>query len=295
MAMRDLDPLNRIRRARSARSMRPAARSRRASLGQACAIAALALLAPGAVMAGPHDRGVILPHLNTSIEYTSTVSSYEGQSELRDCEEAVVEGRVDEEHAQVWFVLASFHDSPGPVQLAGACFGFGDYDGSKLQFTAFGASNDGYLEIPTGRWPGPDSGTALVFKVGQEPRTTVVELYWFASYAYGAVVVPLTIQPDNPGGQFSVRLNSDGSGPDDPEDYAGAFGAMGFGTPGMNPCGDMPGVEGACCIFSDCTILTREDCEGQGGQYLGDNTDCFPNPCGKPIETTWGILKRIYQ
>ena len=266
----------------------------RSIVGPACAIAAVALLAPSAVTAGPHEGGVLLTHLNPSIEYTSSVPSYEGQSDLRDCEDAVVEGRVDEEHAQVWFVLASFHNSPGPVQLAGAAFGFGDYDGSKLQFAAFGPSNNDGLELPSGRWPGPEEGTALVFKVGEDRRTTVVELYWFASYAYGAVVVPLTIQPHTPGGQFSIPVNSDDLGSDDPEDYAVEFGAMGFGTPGMNPCGNGPGVQGACCTFSDCTILTREECEGRGGLYQGDNTDCFPNPCGKPIETTWGMLKRIY-
>ena len=135
-----------------------------------------------------------------------------------------------------------------------------------------------------------------MFRQGQEPRTTVVELYWFASYAYGAVVVPLTNQPDDgDGGQFSdtdcpamVRAAPF-------EDYADDFGAMGFGMPGTNPCGGPDGAEGACCVFSDCTILTREECEDEGGVYLGDNTDCFPNPCGKPIETTWGTLKRIYQ
>jgi hypothetical protein len=171
--------------------------------------------------------------------------------------------------------------------LGGASFGFGDYDGSKLQFVAYGASNDGNLEVTTGRWPGPESGTAILFTQGREPRTTVVELYWFASYAYGAVVVPLTNQPDNPGGQFTAYDSAD-------EDFADDFGAMGFGTPGINPCGG-PGVQGACCTFSDCTILTREECEGEEGIYQGDNTDCFPNPCGKAIETTWGTLKRIYQ
>ena len=242
-------------------------------------------------MAGPHEGGILLAHLNPSIEYTSSISSYEGQSDLRDCEDAIVEGRIDPEHAQVWFVLASFRNSPGPVELAGASFGFDDYDGSKLQFAAFGPSNDGYLEIPTGRWPGPEEGTALVFRSGQERRTTVVELYWFASYAYGAVVVPLRARPfGGAGGEFSDPT------PGDPvEDYAADFGSMGFGMPGTNPCGGVPGAEGACCTFSDCTILSRDECESGGGLYLGDNTDCFPNPCGKPIETTWGTLKRIYQ
>jgi hypothetical protein len=40
------------------------------------------------------------------------------------------------------------------------------------------------------------------------------------------------------------------------------------------------GVTGACCVGTDCTIQTEEDCTGMGGTYQGNNTTCDPNPCG---------------
>jgi hypothetical protein len=39
-------------------------------------------------------------------------------------------------------------------------------------------------------------------------------------------------------------------------------------------------VSGACCDpFGSCSISTQVECEALGRTYLGDNTDCDPNPC----------------
>jgi hypothetical protein len=256
----------------------------------------IALLAPCALreaLAGPHANGVLLPHLNPSIEYTSTMPSYEGMSGLQDCREAIVQGRVDAERAQVWFVMASFAYSPGPVELATAAFGFGAYNRSRIEIVAYGACNDGYLEMPTDGWPGPNEGTAILFFVPDNvQRSEVVELYWFASYAYAAVEIPLGPRPEAPppNPQFTTPAVNNSA----IEDEASDFGVIGFGMEGYNPCGFVV-ADGACCVFSECLILRREECEAREGVYQGDNTDCFPNPCGKPIETTWGVLKGFYQ
>ncbi|MBM3318898.1 MAG: hypothetical protein FJY75_13705 [Candidatus Eisenbacteria bacterium] len=257
------------------------------SIRGSCAAVGLLVLCGARAVAGPHAGGIVLAHLNPAIEYTSSVSSYQGMSGLEECKKAIVEGRVDAERAQVWFVLASFENSRGPVNLGGAGFGFGDYDGSRLQFSGFGPCNDGFLELPSNGWPGPREGTALVF---QDPRRRdVEELYWFASYAYGIVTVPLAPAPHFPSSQFASR--------DTPpvEDEAEDFGSIGFGTPGYNPCGQVS-ARGACCLFSRCAQMTRDECEGRGGRYLGDNTACFPDPCAEEqIQTTWGTLKKIYE
>lgn len=259
------------------------------------AAALLLALAPGEAAGGPHANGVLLAHLNPKIEYTSTVTSYEGMADLEECEKAIVEGRVDAERAQVWFVLASFEASPGPVELGGAGFGFGDYDASRLQFGASGPCNDGFLELPTSGWPGPREGTALLFDPLRPHREDVVELYWFASYAYGAVVVPLDEAPHYPPGEQFSMPNTGEPGESTVVDEAADFGSIGFGTPGYNPCGQGP-AEGACCLFGNCHILSRNDCEDQGGIYRGDNTDCFPNPCEEDqVKTTWGVLKKLYE
>ena len=36
---------------------------------------------------------------------------------------------------------------------------------------------------------------------------------------------------------------------------------------------------GACCVGTDCTIETEEDCVDMEGEYQGDDTECDPNPC----------------
>jgi hypothetical protein len=39
-------------------------------------------------------------------------------------------------------------------------------------------------------------------------------------------------------------------------------------------------VPGACCDpYGGCSISTRAECEALGRTYMGDNTDCDPNPC----------------
>ena len=41
--------------------------------------------------------------------------------------------------------------------------------------------------------------------------------------------------------------------------------------------------DGACCFCNfTCQVLTPEACAAQGGTYLGDGTDCSPNPCAVP-------------
>jgi hypothetical protein len=246
----------------------------------------LGLVAPAA-LAGPHDGGYLVPHLDPTIEYTSTILSYQGMSDLDDCEEAIVEGVVEAQRAQVWYVVAAFRDSPGPVDLGGVEFGFESYDQSKIAFIDSGPCNDGFLELPSSGWPGPREGTSIVFQSAR--REEVVEIYWFASYVYGQVAVPIGPRPGMAADvQFSSIESSD-------DDLAGGFGVMGFGEPGYNPCGGS--TEGACCVYPDCLILSREECASQGGRYRGDNTDCFPDPCEgpPPIETTWGTLKKLYE
>jgi len=39
------------------------------------------------------------------------------------------------------------------------------------------------------------------------------------------------------------------------------------------------GVTGACCIDGSCSLRTRTDCEGSGGNYLGDGTTCEDVDC----------------
>jgi len=68
------------------------------------------------------------------------------------------------------------------------------------------------------------------------------------------------------------------------------IGALGLG------CGAPP-VTGACCLPSTvCIIVDRSECTAQSGTYLGDGTDCEPNPC-VPVaveRSSWGRIKARY-
>lgn len=259
----------------------------------ACLCAAVSGFAPA--LGGPHAYGVILPHIVPGLEYSFAVS-YEGQSNLRDCEDAIVRGEVptgEEEVAQVWFVLAAFPNSPGPVDLAGINFGFEDFSTSDIDFADHGACNDGFLTIPSYGWPGPVEGMVMVFRPVR--HTEVVEIYWFATYVYGPVSIGLGPNPTMVEGAPEGGFADTSIPPEFDEIYE--YGILGFGEEGYNPCrGPDPDVEGACCVDDLCYLVSREECESLGGDYQGDNTECFPNPCrGPTIETHWWKLKRLYR
>lgn len=54
---------------------------------------------------------------------------------------------------------------------------------------------------------------------------------------------------------------------------------LGYGTKctPINPCPQPP--TGACCFGTICQIKTEAQCLAGEGEYRGDGTDCFPNPC----------------
>jgi subtilisin-like proprotein convertase family protein len=48
-----------------------------------------------------------------------------------------------------------------------------------------------------------------------------------------------------------------------------------------------PAAQGACCVGPACSIETPASCAAMGGAYMGDGTDCFPNPCVSPPPEYW--------
>ncbi len=42
---------------------------------------------------------------------------------------------------------------------------------------------------------------------------------------------------------------------------------------------EAPPQTGACCLDQSCTFGSADDCAALGGNYLGDGSDCDPNPC----------------
>ncbi|MCK4304696.1 MAG: hypothetical protein KAY24_10705 [Candidatus Eisenbacteria sp.] len=247
--------------------------------------------------AGPHERGVLFAHINPDLEYTTSFMDYRGKSDLRSCEDAITDGLVDPERAQIWYVMASFARSPGPIELAGIQFGFEAFDCSAIDIYEYGPCNgDEGLELSSSGWPGPEEGTSLVWGgrgSSRFPTTEVVEIYWFASYVYGRVSIELGENPDF-GAYFGAPFHTENYPPE--KDEIEEFGIIGFGESGYNPCRPS-GALGACCVSDMCRLTTREDCEWLGGIYQGDNTKCFPSPCERyeAIETNWTTIKRLYR
>ena len=60
--------------------------------------------------------------------------------------------------------------------------------------------------------------------------------------------------------------------------------ATGIGTLNLSFEGDGSGNVGACCIGSDCSILSESDCMTSGGTYNGDGSDCGSVSCEMPCE-----------
>lgn len=268
-------------------------------LGSRCLAAAAVLitwaLGPAALAQdGPHANAYLVPHVALDIEYTASINDYSGMSNVRSCDEISVSAPVSdpgELTPVVWYVLAVFEDSPGPVEMHGITFGIGDYDAASFEIYRYGECFFNHsLELSSPGWPGPNTGTALVGTDQYLSRDTIAEVYWFASYVYGEVEVPLDVNPVQDVGEIG---NAD-EPPTMDRIYAENYGRLGFGRLGYNPCEPLPAT-GACCFAEECEIVTLDDCAAGNGDYMGDNTTCFPiNPCEPAQATSWGNLKRLY-
>jgi len=259
--------------------------------------AGLAAVVAGRVHAGPHEYGVLLGHIAPGIEYTSG-EAYEGRSDVDDCSDAVCWAPVpeDPEQAVLIYILASFHESPGPIKVHSFEFGLGQYDMGSFSIADYGYGSavqlDEVNQLASSGWPGPNEGIAVAWKYVSACEDELQELYWFAGYVYGPVEIPLGKDPTQ---DFAgVAVSEPPPSVRDDFEQLGTI-AFGSGAEGDNPCNEGP-IEhwGACCVGSDCEEMYLEDCEYRGGTYQGDGTDCFPDPCKPAVQTTWWKLKRLY-
>jgi hypothetical protein len=246
------------------------------------AVAALACMGSVA-LAGPNAGGTLIAH-DANLQYTNEIPDYCGLGTgIPGCECLQADVRIDgssPDNIRVWKVYAAFCATASP-RLKGMTFGV-TYDPAALILTAWGNCcgdpNNGAAEFPGAGWPGRDTGTSLVFQITQTGCLT--ECYWFAGYAYYGAASLFCLR-DNPdpvlGGNFA-----DDSVPSLLDPIA-CYGCMGFEMPGTVCCPECGGVQGACCVDNICYIMTPEDCDRAGGEYLGDNSDCGPpDPCEPP-------------
>jgi len=232
---------------------------------------------------GPNAGGTLIVHTNPSVAYTYEDVDYCGQANLDQCELAIT--REDRPVLTGLHVLAAFPASSSP-RLKGVSFGI--HYGTCVQLLNWHPCSE--FESPDPTWPASDQGTGLSFNSAQ--TTHLTELYWFVAYVEPGRVEEFRLTPHPTQG----ALFADDSVPAvvDPIVDLGRFGWL---QDGYRPCPDAPSPVGACCIGTECVVLSGAQCATQGGQYVGDGTVCEATTC-LPVSierTSWGQLKGRYR
>jgi hypothetical protein len=248
-------------------------------------------------LAGPHAGGTLIIHSPDIIfcldgggagTGSPDLCTASGDLPLLDCESAVINGS-GEFVADFLAVYAAFPQTSSP-RLLGLTMGI-SYDESAIFILDSQACGD--FELPNSNWPSSGEGTAITWVAPQTDH--LVPVYVFAAYEYYGLDVSFDL------GQHPIHGSwfADDSVPSVLDPVAD-FGRFGFnGNPGYLPCPEAGDPVGACCIDLDCLciIATRQECDAEGGDYLGDNTDCdavvcecFPGACclsdGECFDTT---------
>lgn len=255
------------------------------------AVAVFSLLAKAA-LAGPNAGGTILVH-NPQLTYPGPGQGFSAcgmGTPPASCESANT--RIDDGDNQyvVWKVYAAFVPCTSP-RLKAMEFGI-TYDPSVVlvdRGNCLGDPNGGHQELPGPGWPSSGSSDVLIWQYTQ--TTTLVEAYWFAGYTENGEPGEFRLTASQYGGMFA-----DDSNPPQNDAIAG-YGALGFNEPGSAVCPPSASL-GACCIGPTCTIACESDCEGHGGNYLGEGTTCDPpGVCGAvpTSSATWGRIKQRYR
>jgi len=302
-------------------------------MSRATVVAVVFLMLSGVAAAGPNAGGTIFVH-DPGLRYQGYGQAYCSMgTPPASCESAVTQLDGNDDSPWVWKVYAAFKPCTLP-RLKALDFSIsynawpGDPNGIViLDHGACIADTPHEGEYPDYGWPGSGTGDVLVFQYTQTTR--LVEMYWFAGYAYHGGAGYFRLAPGRYGGQFA-----DDSVPALLDPIAG-YGALGFNQPGTLTCPSAE-AEGACCVGSDCwmkceidcqgtflgpgtpcdpnpcehhvgaccipiclcAIMDENDCLSHGGNYMGDNSSCDPNPCCPVVPTrieSWGQIKRAYR
>lgn len=214
---------------------------------------------------GPNRAGTLILHAAPGLVFTDD-ADFCGVAGDPDC--GTVVNRADDGEPVVVHVLAAFPESATP-RLLGLTFGITYPD--CVQVLDWQSCGD--FEIVTPEWPGPGAGTAVTWAGAQ--TTTVVEVYWFA--AAGTAEEPGEIALQTHPTQEALFADDAIPANLDPIVELGSFG---FFRDGSTPCPGPQTPIGACC-FEDgaCRVWTFPNCAEAGGNFLGVERPCDPDPC----------------
>lgn len=179
---------------------------------------------------------------------------------------------------KIWYVLAQWWDEPKTWCLTE--FGFGAYDANLFLFLASGPCVPSQnLEISTGSWPGPNSGTAVT-TTDVPWNGNFLPVYYFTGYAYYAAPGVIPFAPDPTQIPFAGFINC----LTPPVAYSAiCLPSMGILMPGIECC-SAPPAESPCCFADEtCRVMTEAACQDAGGTWHPEYVDCGPpNPCEVP-------------
>lgn len=228
----------------------------------------LLLLTLGRAGADPYnlEGGALIVHLVPDLAYSTEpptgdwCTSYAPHA-IDSCDAQV--NRIDPAGPTraVWYVLAAWYQEK---TWCGVEFGLDHYDPALFTFHEFGPCFPaGGLEIPTGGWPGPGTGTALAATI--EPWSgNYLPIYFFTGYAYSAPPPGVIALGPSPGSGFAGAANCETP----PRAWpAFALGGLGVGTDGIFACPHEPD-RGCCWVGENCYVTYEEQCELMGGHWV---------------------------
>jgi hypothetical protein len=223
-------------------------------------------------LAGKNAGGALIVHTIDDVHYTTLICA---QWELHDpgtCENANTQTDVGEDTPALIWLIVSFLESSNPGVLV-IYFGLNhNLPPGQGHFANFGmCAPAGSLEIPDPGWP--DTGGNSVAFSSPVIGDTFFNFYVLNAYGFVGAFVGTGI---NPTGGYAAFVD-DSSPPI--LDQVTRFGTVRWGEPGDNDC-LCCGEPGACCLpDGSCVGVPAPECDALGGSFLGDETECDPNPC----------------
>jgi len=235
---------------------------------------AVAVIVPGVVLAaGPNIGGALLIH--GSPEGLTFCGDGQNAELPAACEDFVT--RLDVSGAPPlgffsWIIVAVFPSNVNP-EVRAVVFGI-EYEGVDPPTV----TNCGDFLIGTGDWPASGSGVGMTWDDKQTDH--ILPVIHFESVNYYGDTGYFTVVNHPAQG---APIFGDDSIPtqEDPVEY---FGTLGFFQDGELPCPPDALPPGACCLPNGtCQVRTEPECDDAGGSWLGEGTDCDPNPCPPPV------------
>ncbi len=244
------------------------------------------------IQADPNDLegGVFIAHHPPGLQYTGGqdwCQRYFEEFALTDCQSQ--NNRIDidgDDAGSVWYVIAAWNESK---QFCGIQFGLGDYNSNIYEIVDSGACLDNVLEVPTTNWPGPNEGVAAA-ATDSIWSGNIVPIYYFAGYAYGTGIIPLSVDPSDGNCRVGNCLS-----PSEAWNIQG-LGGMGIFRDGTYECPTSTTSVRVCCIDEVCYLDTSVACTQNGGDWFSELYTCDGNPCvtSAPQDTTTLNVKLVY-